>query len=41
MAETADGKKRVYQHGYTTKDGTKVPPVYRSTPRTSTGKKGK
>lgn len=42
MAQTSSGKKKVYVHPYTTKNGTQVPPHYRSTPNTSNGeKKGK
>jgi hypothetical protein len=37
MAQTNDGKKKVYVHPHTKEDGTKVPPHYRSTPRTSDG----
>lgn len=37
MAQTNDGKKKVYVHPHTKDDGTKVPPHYRSTPRTSDG----
>lgn len=32
MAQTEDGKKRVYVHEHTKGDGTKVPTHYRSTP---------
>lgn len=32
MAQTKDGKKKVYVKPYTTKEGTKVPAHYRSTP---------
>jgi len=39
MAETADGKKKVFVHPYKKDDGTKVDTHYRSTPKTSTGKK--
>ena len=39
MAETAEGKKKVYVHGHTKDDGTKVKNHYRSTPNTSSGKK--
>ena len=39
MAKTADGKKKVYVHGYETEDGKKVCTHYRSTPKTSNGKK--
>lgn len=40
MAETAEGKKKkVYVHGHTKDDGTKVKTHYRSTPNTSSGKK--
>ena len=39
MAETEAGKKKVYVHGHTKEDGTKVKTHYRSTPNTSTGKK--
>jgi len=39
MAETKGGKKIVYVEPYRKDDGTKVPEHYRSTPRTSTGKK--
>ena len=39
MAQTAEGKKKVYVQGHTKDDGTKVKTHYRSTPSTSTGKK--
>lgn len=39
MAQTGNGKKKVYVHTYTKEDGTKVPTHYRSTPNTSTGKR--
>ncbi|MFA6677883.1 MAG: hypothetical protein WCS34_09920 [Bacteroidales bacterium] len=39
MAQTDSGKKKVFVHGYTKSDGTKVPTHYRSTPKTSDGKK--
>lgn len=39
MAQTDKGKKKVYVHGHTRSDGTKVPTHYRSTPSTSDGKK--
>lgn len=39
MAETAEDKKKVYVHGHTKDDGTKVKNHYRSTPNTSSGKK--
>lgn len=38
MAQTDAGKKKVYVHEHTKEDGTKVPPHYRSTPKTSDGK---
>lgn len=41
MAETAEGKKKVYVHPHEKEDGTKVKPHYRSTPSTSSGKKSK
>lgn len=41
MAETSQGKKKVYVHTHTKEDGTKVKTHYRSTPTTSTGKKKK
>jgi len=41
MAQTAKGKKMVYVHPYTTKDGTEVSAFYRSTPNTSKGEKKK
>lgn len=41
MAETEDGKKKVYVHTHKKGDGTKVKTHYRSTPNTSKGKKGK
>lgn len=37
MAETEEGKKKVYVHTYKKDDGTKVPTHYRSTPNTSKG----
>jgi hypothetical protein len=37
MAQTEEGKKKVYVHPHTKDDGTKVPPHYRSTPKTSNG----
>lgn len=39
MAQTAEGKKKVYVHEYTKDDGTKVKQHYRSNPFTSKGKK--
>lgn len=39
MAETSEGKKKVYVHSHTKEDGTQVRTHYRSTPNTSTGKK--
>lgn len=39
MAETSKGKKIVRVHGYTNRDGTKVPMHDRSTPHTSRGSK--
>ena len=39
MAQTGEGKKKVYVHPYTKEDGTKVKIHYRSTPNTSKGKK--
>lgn len=39
MAQTEEGKKKVYVHPYTKEDGTKVKIHYRSTPNTSKGKK--
>ena len=39
MAETSEGKKKVYVHSHTKEDGTEVRTHYRSTPNTSTGKK--
>lgn len=39
MAETADGKKKVYVHSHIKDDGTAVRTHYRSTPNTSNGKK--
>ena len=39
MAQTDAGKKKVYVHGHTKEDGTKVKTHYRSTPNTSNGKK--
>ena len=41
MAETSEGKKKVYVHSHTKEDGTEVRTHYRSTPKTSTGKKSK
>lgn len=41
MAETSEGKKKVYVHEHTKEDGTKVKTHYRSTPNTSSGKKNK
>lgn len=41
MAETAEGKKKVYVHPHKREDGTKVKRHYRSTPNTSSGKKSK
>jgi hypothetical protein len=41
MAQTDEGKKKVYVHEYTKADGTKVDVHYRSTPKTSDGKKRK
>ena len=41
MAETSEGKKKVYVHSHTKEDGTEVRTHYRSTPNTSTGKKSK
>ena len=41
MAETSEGKKKVYVHSHTKEDGTEVRTHYRSTPNTSTGKKNK
>lgn len=41
MAKTAEDKKKVYVHQYTTKDGVTIPQHYRSTPNTSTGPKKK
>jgi hypothetical protein len=38
MAQTDAGKKKVYVHEHTKEDGTKVPPHYRLTPKTSDGK---
>lgn len=38
MAETSEGKKKVYVHSHTKEDGTEVRTHYRSTPNTSTGK---
>ena len=32
MAETKEGKERVYVHPYVTKNGTKVGPHYRTPP---------
>ncbi len=39
MAETSDGKKKVYVHEHTKDDGTKVRTHYRSTPNTCNGKR--
>lgn len=39
MAETSEGKKKVYVHHHTKNDGTQVRTHYRSTPNTSKGKK--
>lgn len=39
MAKTEEGKKKVYVHGHTKDDGTKVKTHYRSTPNTSHGEK--
>lgn len=39
MAQTDDGKKKVYVHPYKKEDGTKIKPHYRSTPSTSDGPK--
>jgi len=39
MAQTDEGKKKVYVHEYTKTDGTRVGIHYRSTPKTSDGKK--
>lgn len=39
MAQTSEGKKKVYVHEHTKENGVKVPPHYRSTPNTSSGKK--
>ncbi len=39
MAQTDEVKKKVYVHEHTKDDGTKVKPHYRSTPKTSDGKK--
>lgn len=41
MAETSEGKKKVYVHFHTKEDGTEVRTHYRSNPNTSTGKKSK
>ncbi len=41
MAQTDNGKKKVYVHEHTKDDGTKVKTHYRSTPNTSDGKKKK
>lgn len=41
MAQTDEGKKKVYVHEYTNKDGTKVSAHYRSTPHNSDGVKKK
>ena len=41
MAETSEGKKKVYVHPYKTKEGTTIPQHYRSTPNTSKGPKKK
>lgn len=32
MAQTQDGKKRVFVHGHARKDGSKVPAHYRTPP---------
>jgi len=37
VAETKQGKKKVYVHEHTKDDGTKVKTHYRSTPNTSKG----
>lgn len=37
MAQTENGKKKVYVHSHIKDDGTKVPTHYRSTPNTSKG----
>jgi hypothetical protein len=37
MAETKSGERFVPQKGYERKDGTRVAPTIRSTPRTSKG----
>ncbi len=39
MAQTDEGKKKVYVHEHIKEDGTKVKTHYRSTPKTSDGKK--
>ena len=39
MAQTGEGKKKVYVHPHTKEDGTKVKTHYRSTPNTSKVKK--
>ena len=41
MAETSEGKKKVYVHPYKTKEGTTFPQHYRSTTNTSKGPKKK
>ncbi|WP_304337250.1 hypothetical protein [Capnocytophaga leadbetteri] len=41
MAETAEGKKKVYVRPHQKEDGTEVKRHYRSTPSTSSGKKSK
>jgi|WetSurMetagenome_2_1015567.scaffolds.fasta_scaffold226715_2 hypothetical protein len=41
MAETSNGKKEVYVHEHINKDGKRVKAYYRSTPKTSKGKKMK
>ena len=37
MAQTEDGKKKIYVHPHKKNDGTKMPAHYRSTPNTSKG----
>ena len=39
MAQTGEGKKKVYVHSHTKDNGTKVRTHYRATPNTSNGKK--
>lgn len=39
MAQTSDGKKKVYVEPHRKANGTKVPAHYRSTPNTSKGSK--